>query len=47
PVPYRGQRNSALNLRYIVQKIASIKGVEYDKVVDVTYNNAKRIFLKR
>jgi len=46
PVPYRGKRNSALNIHYIAQKIAAIKNVEYDKVLDVTFNNAKRMFLK-
>ena len=46
PVPFRGKRNSALNIRYVAQKIASIKDVSYDKVLSVTNENAKRLYFK-
>lgn len=46
PVPYRGKRNSSLNLSYIAKEIASIKNIDYDTVVRVTNENAKRIYFK-
>lgn len=44
PVPNRGKRNSSLNLPYIAKELANIKGISYDRVVDVTTANAKRLF---
>ena len=44
PEPNRGQRNSSLNIPYIAQAIAEIKGLTYEQVVTITYNNAKQIF---
>lgn len=44
PEPYRGKRNSSLNLTYIAQEIAKIKGIEYDKVIEVTEKNAKAMY---
>lgn len=44
PQPYRGQRNSSLNLVYVAQKIAEIKGISYDEVVEVTEHNAKKMY---
>jgi TatD DNase family protein len=41
PVPNRGKRNSSLNLTYIAKEIAALKGIPYEKVLEVTYNNAK------
>lgn len=46
PVPYRGKRNSSLNIPYIAKEIASIKGISYDEVVETTNRNAKRLFFK-
>lgn len=46
PVPNRGKRNSSLNIPYIAQQIADIKGISYDGVVEITNNNAKKLFLK-
>lgn len=40
PVPFRGTRNSALNIPYIAEKIAEIKGVPVQEVYDQTYANA-------
>lgn len=40
PDPYRGRRNSSLNIPYIAQKIAEIKGIPYDEVIAVTEENA-------
>lgn len=44
PVPNRGKRNSSLNLTYVAEKIAEIKGVPYDTVIDVTRKNANKLF---
>lgn len=46
PVPYRGKRNSSLYLPYIVKEIAKIKNIDYDTVVRVTNENAKKIYFK-
>ncbi len=44
PVPFRGTRNSALNIPYIAEKIAEIKGVPVQKVYDQTYENALKMY---
>lgn len=44
PVPYRGKRNSSLYLPYIAKEIARIKNIDYDTVVHVTSENAKKVY---
>lgn len=44
PVPHRGQRNSPLNLPLVAEQIAAIKGISYEKVLDITEENAKRLY---
>lgn len=44
PEPNRGKRNSSLNLPYIAQKIAEIKGVPYDDIVNATFENARKAY---
>lgn len=44
PVPNRGKRNSSLNLIYIAQEIANIKGIEYEEVINATADNAKKMY---
>lgn len=44
PEPNRGKRNSSLNLVYIAQKIAEIKGIAYEEVVEITSRNAKCMY---
>ena len=44
PVPNRGKRNSSLNLPFIAEEISKIKQIEYEKVIDVTYENAKKLY---
>lgn len=44
PEPNRGKRNSSLNIPYIAQKIAEIKGMGYDEVIAVTEENARRMY---
>jgi TatD DNase family protein len=44
PVPHRGERNESSYVKYICQKIAELKGVDYDTVAEQTTANVKRIF---
>lgn len=44
PEPNRGRRNSSLNIPYIAQKIAEIKGMSYDEVIAVTEENARQMY---
>ena len=46
PVPFRGKRNSSLNLTYVAQKIGEIKGVSAEEVMEVTRENGYRLFSK-
>lgn len=46
PEPYRGKRNSSLYIHYIAASIAEIKGVSCEEVVEVTYENARKLFWK-
>ena len=40
PEPNRGKRNSSLNLPYVAQAIADLKGITAEKVIQVTRQNA-------
>lgn len=44
PEPYRGKRNSSLYLPYVVKKIAEIKGVSEQEVMEVTNQNAYQMY---
>lgn len=44
PEPNRGKRNSSLNLRYVAEKIAEIKKMEYEEVIRITEQNAKSVY---
>lgn len=44
PEPFRGKRNEPKNVRYVAEQIAILKGVSYDRVVEVTANNFRRLF---
>lgn len=46
PVPFRGKRNSSLNLTYVAQRIGEIKGVSAEEVMEVTRENGYRLFQK-
>ena len=46
PIPNRGKRNSSLNIPYVVEKIAEIKGVSQEEVEEVTWKNSFRVFGK-
>lgn len=44
PVPFRGKRNSSLNLTYVAEEIARIKRLDYEHVVEITTRNAKEFY---
>jgi hydrolase, TatD family len=44
PEPYRGRRNSSLNLIYVAEQIGQIKNIPADEVILVTSRNAKRLY---
>ncbi len=44
PEPNRGKRNSSLNIPYIAQQIAQLKGLKFEEVVQITNQNAKQLF---
>jgi TatD DNase family protein len=45
PLPFRGKRNESSYLKFIVEKIASIKNIDPIAVVEATTANAKNIFV--
>lgn len=44
PEPHRGKRNSSLNLPYVAEAIAELKGISGEEVVETTERNARRLF---
>ncbi len=44
PVPFRGKRNSSLNLPFVVEQIARIKGIAAEEVEEITWENALRLY---
>ncbi|MGT2865544.1 TatD family hydrolase [Streptococcus fryi] len=44
PVPKRGRENKTAYTRYVVEKIAELRGVSVEEVARATYANAERIF---
>ena len=44
PVPYRGKRNSSVYVHAVAEKIAELKGMDVEEVVEITEKNAKDFF---
>ena len=44
PVPFRGERNSSLNLPYVIEEIARIKQVSPNEVEEITWENAHKLY---
>ncbi|GAA4653658.1 TatD family hydrolase [Anaerocolumna aminovalerica] len=44
PEPNRGKRNTSLNLIYVAKEIAKLKNMDYDEVIAVTENNARKLY---
>lgn len=47
PVPFRGKRNSPLNLRYIIEKISEIRNQTPKMVAKDSFNNACNFFFSK
>lgn len=39
PQPFRGRRNDPSMVKYICQKLASLRGLEIEEMADITFNN--------
>lgn len=44
PVPNRGERNSSFNLKYVINKLAQIKGISEKEITEITYKNAIELY---
>lgn len=44
PVPFRGKRNSALYIPYIVNEIAALKGISEEEVYDAAFANSLKLY---
>ncbi len=45
PVPVRGRINNSSYIPYIAEKIADVLGMDTQKLLDITYENAKKLYL--
>ena len=46
PVPHRGERNDSSLIEFVAQKAAEIRGIDAQALLDITAENAHRLFLK-
>ena len=46
PVPNRGKRNSSLNLPYVAEAVAELKGMEMEEVIRITNENARKLYFQ-
>jgi TatD DNase family protein len=44
PVPFRGKRNEPSYVRYTAQRVAEVKNISFEKVAEVTTQNAMRVY---
>jgi len=44
PEPVRGRRNEPSNVRYVLEKLAEIKGVAADEMAEINIRNARKLF---
>ncbi len=44
PTPNRGKRNDSIQLKYVAEEIAALKGISYEEVVQVTNQNGKNLY---
>ena len=44
PVPFRGKRNDSSLIAYTAERIAEIRGMDTQELIDITCENAKRLF---
>ena len=44
PEPNRGKRNNSAYIRYVAEKIAELKGITYEEVVEQTEKSARDMY---
>lgn len=44
PEPFRGKRNNSIYLHYVAEEIARIKGIDKEKVIEITQQNANKLY---
>ncbi len=44
PEPIRGKRNNPANVRYVLEKLAEIKGVSFQEMCEANIQNAKELY---
>ncbi len=44
PEPVRGRRNDPSNVRYVLLKLAELKGISFEEMCDINIENAKGLF---
>ena len=44
PHPYRGKRNEPAYVKLVAEEIASIKGISFEELAEITTENAKTVF---
>lgn len=44
PVPFRGKRNDSSKVNLVVEKLAEIKGLSYEEMAKITFDNAVKFF---
>jgi len=44
PEPFRGKRNEPLYVKYVAQKIADLRNINFDEVAEITVANTKKLF---
>lgn len=44
PVPYRGKTNCPVYVAEVAKKLAELRGVSFEKIADITFANAKKVY---
>ena len=44
PVPYRGKRNDSTKIAYTAERIAELRNMDPQELIDITTENAKRLY---
>ena len=45
PTPYRGKRNESAYVKLVAEKLAAIKGVNFEEIAKITSENALNLFV--
>jgi TatD DNase family protein len=44
PEPYRGKRNESGYVRYVAEEVAALRGMSFEELASITFENANRLF---